>query len=335
MNIIGQIVKHKIWGKGEIIAVEHDGGNTRITVKFSIGEKQFVYPTCFEKYLIAIEPTFKIQVEQELSALANKVENECAQRETEREKRAVRNEQARLANTQRVYPRKNIAFKCSFCDGGSNENHIGFCNICSDENIKRNILKEKHTWCSTDSYCRMYLDGKLTREELQKKYDDDNASVCYESNLLRAWCYEAGFVVNGINKGKPNTLKQIQNNSLCVLTTQKSDSGSAERKIIGVFIVSRSEEGNEFSAGRVEAHSKYRLALTPKEASQMKFWNYHKNKSEKAPYKWGQGLFRYIDDSACIKILKDIVRLKQGTDDESLAVEILNYYCDINKLKKD
>lgn len=335
MNIIGQIVRHKNWGIGEIIAVEQDGGNSRITVKFAIGEKQFVYPVCFEKFLVAESEAFKNFVDEELRAVATKKENERELRETEREKRAVRNEQARLANTRRIYPRKNIAFKCTFCDGGANENQVGFCNICSDENIKSNILKEKRTWCSVDSYCKSYLDGKITREELQSKYDEDNASVCYESNLLKAWCYEAGLVVNGINKGKPRTLKQIQNNSLCVLTTQKQDSNSAERQIFGIFIVASSEEGDEFSAGRVEAHSKYRLALTPKEASQMKFWNYYKNNSDKEPYKWGQGLFRYLDDSACIKILKDIIKIKQGTAEEQLAIEILDYYCNINQLKKD
>lgn len=333
MEITGQAVKHKIYGSGKIIEFNRNDNRRYIIVRFAIGEKEFPYPSCFEKFLLAESADFKNFVEEELHAFILEQENERVMQEIERDKRAAHYEEIRRSNTRRVHSRGNIAFKCSFCDGGASTSQVGFCNICSDENIKNNILKEKHTWCSSDSYCKAYLNGEITREELQARFDEDNTAVCYESNLLRAWCYEAGLVVNGINKGKPRTIKQIQNNSLCVLTTQK-DSAS-DRQIFGVFIVSRSAEGNEFSAGRVEAHYKYRLSLTPQEAGLMKFWDYHRNKSEKAPYKWGQGLFRYLDDNVCIKILKDIVNIKRGTADEQLAVEFLNYYCTINKLEID
>ncbi|MDE7215061.1 MAG: hypothetical protein K2N68_04415, partial [Clostridia bacterium] len=261
MGITGQKVTHKVWGDGEITAFSQNGSHRYITVKFAVGDKEFEFPACFEKFLSAEDAAFKSFAEEEIRAAKEQEEQRRLQLEIEREKRFACNEEARLSATKRVYPRKNVAFKCTYCDGGANSDVIGFCDVCSNDNIKKNILKDKHTWCSTESYCKAYLEGKLTREQLQAKFDTDNSAVCYESNLLRAWRYEAGFVVNGVNKGKPKTLKQIQNNSLCVLTTQKSNSNSEERQIFGVFIVSRSEEGDALTAGCVEAHSKYRLVL--------------------------------------------------------------------------
>ncbi|MDE7257221.1 MAG: hypothetical protein K2N50_04615, partial [Clostridia bacterium] len=103
MNITGQIVKHKIWGEGEIIAFDQNDGNKHITVKFAIGEKLFGFPIGFEKFLVAVNEEFKSFVADELQALAIEKENELALREIERDKRVVHNEKVRLANTRRVY----------------------------------------------------------------------------------------------------------------------------------------------------------------------------------------------------------------------------------------
>ena len=62
----------------------------------------------------------------------------------------------------------------------------------------------------------------------------------------------------------------------------------------------------------------------------MCFWNYDKNKRDKAPYQWGSGLFRYINDATATDILRDIVKVKQNTADAPLAEEMLSYFTSIN-----
>ena len=108
-----------------------------------------------------------------------------------------------------------------------------------------------------------------------------------------------------------------------------------QRNIFGVFIVVRTDEGDDLTEGKVFAHEKYRIALSDEETEKMCFWNYYKNNSEKAPYQWGTGLFRYLKDSAAVHILRDIANLKKGTSDEALANEMLEYFCATNGLSAE
>lgn len=58
---------------------------------------------------------------------------------------------------------KNIAFKCTYNDGGIRENGIGFIGTCSDHMTKQNV-KAKRVWCSNlGCPCRKYIDGKISR----------------------------------------------------------------------------------------------------------------------------------------------------------------------------
>jgi len=55
----------------------------------------------------------------------------------------VKQRRTQLMNTQNK--RANIAFKCSFCDGGQSESKqlIGFNGACSDDMIRHNIEIER------------------------------------------------------------------------------------------------------------------------------------------------------------------------------------------------
>ena len=53
-----------------------------------------------------------------------------------------------FANFRKVFTNLNpIHFKCNFCNGGANDEQVGFCGICSDDNIKNNIENRKYTEC--------------------------------------------------------------------------------------------------------------------------------------------------------------------------------------------
>ena len=332
MDLIGTKVKNIKYGEGVITLL--DKSANRVTVKFSTGEKEFVYPQCFVNFLKILDETKQAAIAEIIEEDNNRNQHERETEDIKRQERIKAYEVERARKTSRAYPRKNIAFKCTYCDGGKSDSCIGFNGLCSDKQKNYNIFDKQRVWCSAeDSSCRMYLEGKLTKEQLEEKYQKDTSSVCYESNLFKSWSYEAGFVVRGKNKGKPNTLRGVQTNSLCVLTTQKPNADKMERYIFGIFVVIRSDEGDELSAGKVIAHPKYRISLTDSEAEKMCFWNYHKNDSEKTPYQWGTGLFRYIDDTSALNILKDLKIVKQNTEDNDLVNEMIDYYCNVNNLK--
>lgn len=332
MNIVGTKVKHISFGEGEIVAFDEE--YKRVTIKFADTEKVLGYPVCFEKHLEIYDAAIRAEVLDRIEREKQIKLQEQEAEEIRRQERIKTQEVERASKTARPYPRKNIAFKCTYCDGGKSDSCIGFNGLCSDEQKNRNVFIEKRTWCyAEENPCRMYLEGKITKTQLEEKYQQDTSSICYESNIFKAWNYSAGYVVNGKNKGKPNTILGGQTNSLCVLTTQKIKSKKMERYIFGVFIVIRAEEGDEVSAGKVTAHPKYRVALSETESSKMCFWDYHKNQSETAPYQWGRKLFHYIDDTAALKILKDLKAIKQNTADEELVNEMIDYYCNVNNLK--
>jgi len=224
----------------------------------------------------------------------------------------------------------NIAFKCTYCDGGSDENSVGFRYICSDSIMKNNVLKSNATrYCATnDCPCKKYLDGKLSYSELEKLV---NAGfVCIESRLLNDWKADAGIVMRGINKGKANKIQHVQEGSLAVLTTRTPKQKEEDRFVFGVFIVDSTYVGDNREAGYVTTTSKYKLELTSSEAEKIKYWNYNRNKNDSI--RWGQGLFRYLSDEQCVKLLRDIVEVKKGTKDEDLSKEFLEYFCKINNI---
>ncbi|MBQ9482501.1 MAG: hypothetical protein IJU84_10135 [Clostridia bacterium] len=165
-----------------------------------------------------------------------------------------------LSNTKKTVrvkkeiPRRNIAFKCTYCDGGRDFGYIGFCGACSPVNIKHNIESGRVLCSASDNRCGRFLKGEMSYEEL-KKFDD----LCYESNVFRLWQFGAGGVIKGKNKGKPNRLLGVKRNSLCVFTTKKPFSSSLNRIVFAVSIVAGSIEGGEYEAGLVKSHENIAL----------------------------------------------------------------------------
>ena len=59
----------------------------------------------------------------------------------------------------------------------------------------------------------------------------------------------------------------------------------------------------------------------------MKFWHYYKNSD--GGIRWSQGLYRYLKDGACARILADIVHIKTNSSGKAHAQKVLEYYCNI------
>lgn len=330
MDLINLMVKHKVFGEGIIISHE----NSYITVKFQQGEKKFIFPNVFDGYLTTENNIIAEKIKQKLEHI-KLAEKEEKQRQAEliQQKQSITIPIDRHSNVKtKIIPRANIAFKCNFCDGGKSDEQIGFHGVCSDDVIYNNIEVEKRTWCSSDeSACRQYLEGEKTRSELED-ICNNGGFVCYESQMLRDWRALAGIVQTGEKKGQPMRLNQVQNNSLCVLTTRDPNSNERERYIFGVFLVDETYEGDNRDEGYVTTKSKYRIKLSPSEAHKMLFWNYHANNNQPEVARWSSGLHRYFEDEQAIQILQDIKTIKNGTKDQELASEFLDYFARINNI---
>ncbi len=327
MELQGRKFSHKKYGAGQIIKVESNGA---IHVKMNSGEsKIFCYPESFVLGILSF-------VDEELNKQAvmdfEKQQMEKKEKQEENQNKLRENINVTIVNKKKVV-RRNIAFKCNFCDGGADAACLGFCGICSAENMRYNIEDRKNIACR-NSICNDYLAGNIPLEPKGNAKD----FVCYESTMLRDWRASAGW---SMETQKPERIVNAQKNSLCVLTT--CEPNSTERIIFGAFIVDNVFEGDEEHEGYVEAlqDSKYKIKLTPKEAMEMKFWDFYQNRNNPESKQWGQGLFRYLDketnpkksnNDIAINILKAIIEVKKGKPDEKLANDILKRFCEVNGL---
>lgn len=326
MDFLNQIVIHKLWGEG--IVSRHD--KTGFYVRFGEDERRFGHPESFAEFLRFQDP----QLQEMTERLLQEKEAEKAKALNTRYQSppAPQSKNTPARKTKPRGEKPNIVFKCNYCDGGSNKYHIGYMGACSDDLIRYNILDAQHSWCSDPNCaCSQYLNGEITGDQL----DDmcrDGAFVCYESQMLKDWTAFAGFVLKGDKKAEPKKIRNVQLNSLAVLTTRKPDMPEKDRFVFGVFLIDDADEGTGPNEGFVRSNSKYRIELSPTEALQIKFWNYHANDNDPEKPMWGQGLFRYTSDVEAVQILRDIVAVKRLPAEKKFAQEFLAHFCKIHKI---
>ena len=327
-QLIGAKVIHKSFGEGMITDITEG----YITVRFDQidTDKKFIYPDVFEKFLVFDVSENQNDALAELIKKRRKQQEEEVKKQEERQKKVYEQPIAVPTvkdgkKTRKLPPRKNLAFKLNFCDGGATKDSIGFKGVCSDEMIHFNIEIVKRSWCSfSDCPCYKYHDGLITREDLEAIRRDD--FTCYESIALSNWIAHAGTDLKGINAGKARRLPNAQLGSLAALTTRYPDTPEKDRVIIGVFIVDSASEGDETTEGTVSAKSRYKIEMRPDEAQKLKYWDYYRNESNPEAIRWGTGLYRFFKDEDALRLLEDIVSVKEGRADQSLASDILEYF---------
>lgn len=330
--MLGRIVFHKAFGRGTISSLK--GG--KITILFNEGPKTFVYPDAFNQFLTSSDQELMDKVKADQSAAKAELEKKLLSSPKILPTHPA--PKARMTQKTKSVEHASIAFKCNFCDGGKSPECIGFNGVCSDALIKYNICKEKHVWCSSeDSPCRLYLEGEISRDELDAMISGGNDlyAVCYESQMLRDWRASAGIVQTGEDKGRPMRLLQVQRNSLAVLTTRDPHSRDDTRFVFAVFLVDDNYEGDHREAGYVSTASDWKIALSPQEARKVLFWNYYF--CPKAPEKivFGSGLHRYLTDIQAAQILRDIAEIRTDPSDRKFARDFFEHFCKVNGIDSD
>lgn len=337
MKLNDEIVYHKYFGKGYI--VKHDDNCVSVLFENSKKIKEFKYPESFGPYIELDNQ----KLMKEIETKKRKKESEIIEREKEEREKLEQKvkEQAKTKKSNNKEARKqtpknkdmsNIAFKCTYCDGGKNKTNIGFYGLCSDATIRYNINVAKHVWCSNEnSYCNSYLDGEITRKELEFFVKKDGF-VCYESKMLRDWEASAGYHHNGKNKDKPMTIRNTNSNSLALLTTRLPYEQEMDRIIFAIFLILENYEGDSMEEGHVKANPTYKIQLSIEEAKKLKFWDYYFNRNKPETIKFGSGLHRYISDIQAAQVIKRVCEIRKGTSEEMFAVGFLEKYCSLKQL---
>jgi hypothetical protein len=219
--------------------------------------------------------------------------------------------------------KRNIAFKCAFCDGGRTDTEFGYNGICTDLVLKHNVARLKRPTCIVEgSYCAKFTAGEITRSELDSK-TKEQAALCPECSMLTTWRAGAGFE----KVTKPKLIRKVRTNSLCALTTRSVEREKEdERYIFAAFLIGEYSEGDDVNESYVMANPEYKITMTPEESGSIRFWDYYQNEHNPTEAKWGSGLFRYLSDEDSEKMLKDILAVKKGKPDEAQAKKMLDFF---------
>lgn len=140
MDFVGELVEHKIFGKGKITEFK----DKYVVVEFENDAlKDFVFPDAFDTYLKLTNQTVYNHVEEKLTVHRKKeAEKELIEKELRDEAYKLRLLKSQIEKLKKGEIKKvdsNIAFKCNYCDGGADDNGIGYKSVCSDKIINYNI----------------------------------------------------------------------------------------------------------------------------------------------------------------------------------------------------
>ncbi|HHU83594.1 MAG TPA: hypothetical protein GXZ23_00270 [Clostridiales bacterium] len=339
VDLLGAYIKHTSFGVGKVV----DLTDTKIKIEFPVGTKMFAFPDAFEEFWQCEDKNTQSKVLEMLTPQKRrKAELNGKKQEQEQEEQAhsIREQTVKKPSLKILEnSESNVAFKCNYCDGGITENGIGYLSVCTDEMICYNIEQKQHNQCiSYEAPCRQYYEGEISRKELDEIYKENFEAICYESQMLKWWVAGAGWKKANYGQPKPKRIMKAKVDKLAILTTilpsaSEKNILEKDRIIFGVFLVDKVDQGDGISKeGYVTTSSKYKLSLTRDEAKKVLFWNYYYNKNSPEKIGWVTGLFRYITDIQAASILKDIVTVKKGKQDEELAQEFLEYFCEINQI---
>lgn len=314
MNLINKKINHETLGEGIITGQEE----ASIIADFS-GEIKTLRLDVAIKFLSADADTMK-----ELQEIADKeLKRQEEEKRIEKEKQ-IQKEKERISNLQQNNRKKihgitNIAFKCNYNDGGFSNNKIGFCGVCSDEQIKYN-QKSNKSWCSNENcMCQKYMNKQITREELEKDFVE-HGFTCYEAQALIKFSFSAGCdhdKETGMMRARHIQLP-VRKGSVVFLTTVDNNESGENRYIFAAYIVDNMEQVGEFGEDAYGCNNdEHRVFLNKEKAKQVKFWDYHKNPNNPDSIQWGTGLYREVLNEEAINILK-----KMKEVDNSISAKI-------------
>lgn len=196
---------------------------------------------------------------------------------------------------------QHIAFKCNYNNGGEGF-RVGFAGTCSDEVLKTHIVNgSKGLWCRNGKCeCRRYFNKGLKGPR--------PIDPCYESGLFETWRFGGGSI----------PIRRTQAGKIAILTTRFPNARESERKVVGLFRISKlSVEGDGHMA---YAASKYQVRLPVEEARSLDFWSYYGNGAKPD---WRRGLFRYLDDRQVFRLLRDLGQIVQDQSAKQVIDSLL------------
>ena len=219
--------------------------------------------------------------------------------------KATQKKRAKRSDPSIRIDRKNVAYKATYCDGGTNG---WFRGPCSQACRERNCSRKGGEFCRTNSVCKKVEDGHASENEIQEAYT--SSFLCYECNLLNEYKIFAGLNHDGTPRGW-----RLDNDRLVILTTIKPGNSEIDRVIFGAFLIKQSYDKDGDKEAYAISYPDCRLSLTEEEAEELKYWDYAPGEGKDHIIQWKEQLFRYQSDETCAIILRDLVKIIKKRND--------------------
>lgn len=206
-------------------------------------------------------------------------------------------------------PDGNVAFKCTFNDGGTHRGFVGFDGTCSNENIIRNV-RAKKTWCSSDDCdCAAYYDADLRGARPHQP--------CYESTLFETLTFGSGVYQQGPRAGEYIPLKGAREGKVALLTTRLPTADQERNRIVfGLYKIAEIVD-DEDQGVAVVGDPDWALRL-PREAAP-RYWRFKRGSPD-----WRTGLFRFVTDQEVCDLLRATLPLLRSPRDRLVAEHLLD-----------
>ncbi|MFD0943006.1 malate synthase [Savagea faecisuis] len=189
------------------------------------------------------------------------------------------------------------------------------------------------------------FEQKMIQQQLRARLKNENvhesSQIVFwlneedDENIFEDWTVFTGTVQSGKKKGEPNRAARLRPNSMAVLTKRDAKEQEADRKIVGLFMVSETFIGSSNEDGFIPSHELFKIELTEEESEQMLFWNYYMNPRSPKRMAWNSGRYRYFDNVWGAQILRDVLNLRQDEEEQERLEAFFDYYCHLNLLDRE
>lgn len=182
------------------------------------------------------------------------------------------------------------------------------------------ILSKSATWKST---------GR--KSKLNKKNISIRCNYLNKGDTMDCIQYAATNLTS-IKAGSQLDQQEIAQDTFAILTTRTDDVKEEGRVIFAAFMIKEPELSSENQEDYILVNEQYKLALSLEEAKQLPFWEFYFNEKKPDSIRMAAGLHRNLTDIQAAQILKEMVRILQGTSQEEKAIAFLQHFCAIRNL---
>lgn len=194
--------------------------------------------------------------------------------------------------------------------------------LCQQKKQKQQAQR-KREWAKRERLGQLHAIKVSPQSQAIFNLSEAEAAEQVKAGVLSTGCYLSGYA-----KGTPKVPNRMKPNTACLLTAVPVNGTEKDRQILGAAMVAEDFYGADCEDGTVRMHGIHRILLP--EDQRMAYWDYFTH-GDKIPH-WGRASFKYFANTEMHRILRDMQKKLDGTDQEAEGKAFFHYFCFVNHL---